>query len=229
MIPSSSPFPTGWIASAPRVLWGRNSTYALVPYAALPPLPSVELVGSLAWLPALGAGRCPIGYDEEYGPSSLASLPGLQAQAHRMGLAIPELLVRFVTTPALYERIHSATGCFLEFSASIIDDPSGARGGLLRFLNDSQGCACWYVYMTPSGDHCVLASYEWRDGPEDEAAALDATHYFCCAPDFEHFLYRFWLEDEIWARVTRNEPLPAEQYEYLTAAIAARHVLPPEA
>lgn len=223
---SSSPFPAGWFTSGPEVLWGMSSTYGFIPFEILPALPSIKFDGSLAWLPELPPRRCPLHYDEAYGAASLASFPELQAQAGRMGLAIPELFARFVTTPNLYERIPSITGCFLEFSAGIVDDPSASRGGMLRFLNDSQGSVFWYLYMTPSGGDCVLASYEWHGGPDDEPRALDPAQYFWCGPDFEHFLCRFWLEDEIWNHVTRNEPLPAEQQEYLAAAIAARPRLP---
>lgn len=219
-------FPAGWFTSGPDVLWGMSSTYGFVPYEILPVLPAVPFDGSFSWLPPLPARRSPLTYEEEHGDGSLASLPRLRTEARGRGLEIPEVFMRFVATPAIYERVPSITGCFLEFSMGVVRDPSSSRGGMLRFLNDSQGCAFWYLYMTPSGDHCILASDQWLDGGDDEQSALDPQQYFWCAQSLEHFLYRFWLEDEIWTRVKRKQPLSPEQQRYLADAIAARHRLP---
>ncbi len=57
---------------------------------------------------------------------------------------------------------------------------------------------------------------------------LDRAKYFWCGSSLEHFLYRFWLENEIWFATNRNEPLSVEQQQYLSAATAARGRLPPE-
>ncbi|MBI3207041.1 MAG: hypothetical protein HYZ29_36220 [Myxococcales bacterium] len=79
--------------------------------------------------------------------------------------------------------------------------------------------------MTPSGGHCVLTSYQWFDGHDSPADSQDPAQFFFCAPDFECFLYRFCLEDEIWFQAKHNRPMTAEQEEYLALALAARSQL----
>jgi hypothetical protein len=74
----------------------------------------------------------------------------------------------------------------------------------------------------PHGDEYVLASGTYLDlvaTNSDEVChiteeeALRQT--YICAPSFEAFLYRFWMENMIWFNLVEREPLTEEQRQYL--------------
>ena len=220
------PFEESWYAAGPDVIWGKPSTYALIPGRALPPLPQGLCDGSFRWLP-ISSPSPPLRYEYQSHEEGVRALDFRHAEASAIGLRIPEEARRFLSARELYSRVHSITGCFLEISSSLIDDPSGADGKLVRFLCDSQGCVTWYLYITE--DTCsVLGSGEWRDGADDETAQIDPSDYFLCAPTFEQFILRFWLENEVWHRVKRGLQLSEVQSDYLTVATANRSLIPSE-
>ena len=107
--------------------------------------------------------------------------------------------------------------------------PFGSGGYLLRFLNDQQGCVFWYLYLTSRGEHCVVASLaclDWEIAADDEEHGIPDTDdawedppleavTVCCAPSFETFLYRFWLENEIWCALYKKDralTMPEQPY-----------------
>ena len=223
----SAPFPAGWFTSGPEVLWGQKTTYGLIPYDMLPAIERDHFDGTFSWLPPLPPRNSALHYDPDSDGCGLASLPALEGEAHSLGLELPKAFVHFVSTSELYERVASCTGCYLDFSHGLIEDPSDSGGRMLRFLNDSQACVLWYLYLTPSGDDCVLASGEWHDGARDDPKRLlNPNSYFWCAPHFESFVYRFWLEDQIWRRVRSGDVPTPEEARYLQAAVKARTRLP---
>ena len=90
---------------------------------------------------------------------------------------------------------------------------------MLRFLNDSQGSMFWYLYLSPTGESCVLASTEWHYAYQQRAGEiLDPAQYFWCGPDFEAFLFRYWIEGRISHHSFRKQPLPPELDAYVGAA-----------
>jgi len=93
---------------------------------------------------------------------------------------------------------------------------------VLRFLHDQQDCVMWHLYLAPPSDECVLASRTYLDlvytNPDEvghitEAEAVEQT--WVCAPSFEAFLYRFWMENMIWFNLSERKPLTEEQRRYL--------------
>jgi hypothetical protein len=224
---SSAPFPAAWFTSGPNVLWGLETTYGLIPYDLLPPIEHHDFDGTFSWLPTLPPHNSRLDYDPDSNGCGLDSLPEFEAEARSLGLSLPKAFVHFVSTADLYQRVPSCTACYLDFSHGLIEDPSESGGRMLRFMNDSQACVLWYLYLAPSGDHCVLASGEWHYGFRDDPnRVLDPKVYFWCAPNFESFVYRFWLEDQIWRRVRHGEVPTPEEARYLQAAIGARARLP---
>ena len=123
--------------------------------------------------------------------------------------------------PRLQDRVPSCTACYFDLPDHLTPSPFGDAGYFVRFLNDQQWCVLWHLYVVPSGDHCVVASTRAFDDPssgEDEetlAYADDQEVTVVCAPDFEAFLYRFWLENHIWFALEEGWPLTEEQREYL--------------
>nr|BEK63591.1 hypothetical protein KPHV_08180 [Kitasatospora purpeofusca] len=146
-------------------------------------------------------------------------------------LSLPQDFVTFCTSSNLRGSLDSVsvTGCWISLSAPL---PSPVETGafLVRFFRDQQDCVFWYLYLRPSGEVFVVNSsldyefeYEARDSddyqPEsdlDDPVAQEA-EILWCAPSFEHFAYRFWLENRLWRAVNgrSDEPLDAELKEYL--------------
>jgi hypothetical protein len=209
------------------VLWGTGRTFLAVPYEILPPIQEEELDGSFSWLqPKITQRSAPLSYDGSEGATERL-LPALQEEALSLGLELPAAFVKFMSDPGLFGRVPCCTGGDLELSYELIEDPANAGGRLLRFLKDSQHCLVWYLYVVPGPDSCVLVSGEWHDGYcDDPKRPPDPSRYFWCAPEFERFVCRFWMENSIWDRVHRGLDLAPKQAEYLRRAIAARPLLP---
>jgi hypothetical protein len=93
---------------------------------------------------------------------------------------------------------------------------------MLRFLNDSQGSAFWYLYLSPHAESAVLGSGEWRYAFHLPDEPLDPSRYFWSAPNFESFVYRLWIEGSIFEHLFRNQPLPGDLEAYVNAAQANR-------
>lgn len=223
----STQFPSAWHTAGPDVLWEGEDTYACIPYNLLPELEVTTFDGGFAWLPPLPAKNSPLQLGADGAGVDVYPLADLVAEAHSLRLEIPPSLVRFVSTPDLFSRVPSCTACYLDFSDGLIEDPSDDGGRMLRFMNDSQACVLWYLYLRPNAEHCVLTSSEWHHGFRDHAdAVLNPNLYFWCAPHFEHFIYRFWLENQIWRRCHAAEPLSPEEARYFDAARRARQHLP---
>ena len=106
------------------------------------------------------------------------------------------------------------------FEAAIGELP-GHPGRLLRFMNDQQCCLLWYVLLEPGGGHsvvCAAPEFDHErvgDSLEDVAEPRDAA---VCAPSFEAFMHRFWLENSLWFAVNKRQPLTPEQTAYANAA-----------
>lgn len=118
--------------------------------------------------------------------------------------------------------IRSATACYLDlgdFAAGT--SPTG--GYLVHVLSDQQWCRHWLVYLDARGSEAVLTSTEpiGFDLPGGESApphiiplrsyALDL---HVCADTFAEFLYRFWIEDEIFFALYDDQPLPSAAASY---------------
>ncbi len=84
----------------------------------------------------------------------------------------------------------------------------------------------WYLYLNrTTQEQCVIVSGDRLD-PEEEENDADrdpeersdlADSILLCAPTFETFLYRFWLENILSTKLTRfpSEPLTSEEQDYL--------------
>ncbi|MDY7087820.1 MAG: hypothetical protein SYR96_22275 [Actinomycetota bacterium] len=183
-----------------------EGTYNRYEFETLPAIPQ-ELTGDLSWL----AGRAT---PEEWsiGTEPVAELPELEAACERIGLTLPAVFLDFLRSPRLQSKIRSCTACFISVSARPVRVP-GTDAHLIRFLADQQGCLFWYLYVTPTG-HAVVASVDYYDGsPERDHIENDLIEF--CGESFESFLYRFWLENEIWFAADEGDPMLEEAEEYI--------------
>jgi hypothetical protein len=215
-----SPFPAGWWSSSREPLWPLRSTYDLVSFDVLPSLPEDRFDGTFDWLLETTTSGGGLDYNPgELDSEGVDALPALESSARALGLQIPETFTRFVSDPGLYQRAPTPCGGFLGFSPNLIEDPSGRGGRMLRFLNDSQGCLFWYLYLSPTGESCVLGSTEWHYAHHvRERQVLDPDNYFWSGADFESFLFRYWIEGQISHHSFHRQPLPPELNAYVNAA-----------
>lgn len=218
MNPADSPFPCQW--------WGigldrvgladvrpSQGTYGRYDSSLLPPAPA-DLRGDFAWLTS--CPPCAANIAQERAAENAAALPRLRAAAGKARLALPRAFLTFVGDPALGGRVRSCTDCFLALDPEPSESPLGG-GWLVRFLSDSQGCLHWYLYLAPDEpDHAVVCSPDVWSGSWEEVGeeAPDPAGIVFAAGSFEEFLWRFWVENEIWLAGYQKTPLsdPARAY-----------------
>ncbi|HLE27463.1 MAG TPA: hypothetical protein VI793_05060 [Anaerolineales bacterium] len=220
MNPEQAPFPAGWYGFELQGYRECDATYCLFPYASLPPLDASLLRGEFEWLADLadhlqqvmGGYRPP----QENQERLSSNLNRLTAEATQTGLKLPVAFLKFMGAPYLQDRMPSCTACYFDLSERIIESSAGDGGYLIRFLNDQQDVLLWYLYLNSQGDHCVLVSPIFFDEPPgDLTPERIRNHTFFCAPSFEAFIFRFWLENHIWFALEEGA-LIGEQRRYLS-------------
>jgi hypothetical protein len=226
---ASAPFASGWWGTDLGKYRACDGTYCFFASESLPPLPALD--GSLDWL-----GPLPEHLDHEmeihrsYAPEKRGRIDTIAAQAEQLGLTLPLAFLRVMGTNELQERFPSCTACFFTLSERIVPCPAAERGYILRFLNDQQDVLLWYLHLTPGGGHCVVVSPYELDTPEDAEELTDQgrqnilANTWVCAPTFEAFLYRYWLENTIWFHLNEsgNAPLTPEEQRYIAHYAAAQ-------
>lgn len=232
MTPAESLFPPAW--------WGVSldiaglaaqrpdgGTYAAYDASSLPPLPCA-LDGYFGWLAHGDAFDQHVG--QEGGDRNAERLPGLLASAQSLGLALPSAFALFLGDTELQARVPSCTDCFLFLPSAPVMAPRG-DGWLVHFLADSQGCLFWYLFLRPGdAEAAVLCSTDFWGAPEDsdEDAVPDPDTLVWCAPSFEAFICRFWVENVLWLDHFEGEaPGPAASgyaraYALMPAAARSR-------
>jgi hypothetical protein len=196
-----SPFPSGWLSFDLGRYRPCSGTYQLYPYRSLPRLDESLFRGEFQWL---GEGTAP----EKRKP------PAVVAEAEKQGLALPAAFVRFMSDAGLQAAVPSCTACFWNPSKAPVPCRVVPGAFTIRFLRDQQDCLFWYLHLLPDGDVHVICSPIPFDHPQLEVSrsqVIKNTWYV--APSFEPFVYRFWIENELWEEVGKKEPklTPAQQ------------------
>lgn len=221
MNPEHSPFRTAWWSFELPGYRACDSTYCLFPYDSLPPLDQSLFRGDFQWLAPLGdmmQERMAIYRPPEEEAIKLGPrLNQLAASAARLGLHLPAAFLAFMESPHLLNQIPSCTACYFDLAERIVQIPVEDGGYLIRFLNDQQAVLLWYLYLTPQSESCVVVSpvmfdHEKLDGVSAETIRTNIDH---CAPSFEEFIYRFWLENSIWFASEEGRALTEEQEQYV--------------
>ena len=143
----------------------------------------------------------------------------------KLQVPLPDAFVRFMGNLELQDQVPSCTACYFDLSTHIAKSPFGDDGYFIRFLNDQQWVLLWHLYIRPNGDHCVVVSDAPLDGEhllevlnaDEEPVSFDTIQRdtFFCAPGFEEFIYRFWLENHLWFALTEGWPMTEAQLRYL--------------
>ncbi|MGW4378771.1 hypothetical protein [Kitasatospora sp. NPDC004531] len=196
-------FPAEWCNTDLGEYRDCAATYEWYPYDSVPPLDSARFTGSFDWLGG-PSGRSSALADE---------VEILDAAVRRLGLALPADFLAYHRDERLALSLDavSPTACWQNFSMPV---PSPVEPGayLVRFLNDQQDCVMWYLYLRPGGESFVVHSWkdlegEWEDEPEEGVGGPIGW----CAPSFEEFAYRYWIEGRIALAGYRGEPLDDPQ------------------
>lgn len=206
-------FAARWCGTGLGAYRARSGTYTYYPYETLPPLDSIPFAGAFQWCGGTGATV----------PEQVAAMGRLADDLAARNLSLPQDFVTFQSDSKLRFSLAevSATGCYTSISAPL-PSPTEPGAFLVRFLRDQQDCVLWYLYLRPSGEAFVVHSsvdyeYEYRaradgaetgtdlDDPEEQRAAI-----FRCAPSFEEFACRFWIENRLWYALSDGGPSELE-------------------
>ncbi|MER7172897.1 hypothetical protein [Streptomyces mesophilus] len=206
-------FEAGWCATDLGAYRACAATYERYPYKSLPPLEPARFTGDFQWLGSPG----------ELVPEQVAALSRLAQDLSAKGVTLPRDFVTYHSDSKLALTLDevSVTGCWTDISEPL---PSPVEPGafLVRFLRDQQDCVLWYLYLRPTGETFVVESYldyedvyeAQRDGDytgtdlddlKEQTAAIT-----WCAPSFEEFAARFWIENRLWLALQDNELSSAE-------------------
>ena len=187
----------------------KLSTYQGYPLEIMPGIP-IALDEDLLWLVQHGHPHPAQGMDQWNSHAKL--LPAAMAidLASRQNVGLPVSFRRFMTSPDLQARVRSCTDCYLDPGQRIVETVGSLPGHLIHFLSDSQSCAHWYLHVLQNGDSAVLEAddlygYEiensdWIENPACrlERVNIEQLDFRFCSSSFSEFLFRFWIENEIW-------------------------------
>jgi len=219
------------LPSLPRAWWSTDlpgyrehsrpfATYSPFPYSDLPKI-EPPLDPGLEWLLAQPKVQGSLGNVDPGDPVPERSATGSQLAALVGGTTVelPPAFRTFVSEPGPRLRVRSATACYLDLGEFRVEVAGG--GSLIHFLSDQQWLLHWLLFVGADGSEAVIVTERPLGFEADDRrfarfdpASDDAS---VCAETFSEFLYRFWIENEIWFRAVRNAdqmPLTDEQRRY---------------
>jgi hypothetical protein len=142
----------------------------------------------------------------------------LAEEVARERLWLPESFVRFISEPEVHRRVPTCTSCYLELPDRLVAAPGDPEGRLLRFMHDQQCCLIWYLYVRPARDPAVVVvtpEFDEDAGGDVLEDVVRLREPLVCAPAFEDFIHRFWMENAIWYALSRQRSLTLEQTAYV--------------
>ena len=233
--PPGEPFPMGWYGQDFEGYREGENTYDCYPPEELPPI-RVPLTGTFDWLRAAPEhdGSVFTSTDEAVA-ETMAVLPPEMRRSNPMGVSptrtaaalgqllasapagLPGDFVAFFESPTLWRRIRSCTDCYFDLDNAAVEI-RGGLGRLVRFASDSQGCLHWSLYLAPCGTkHSVVTTYFYTgsDSARLKSGAPHPKDITTCAASFEEFVYRFWIENELWHALNGLGQMPVGGQEYL--------------
>jgi len=236
--------PTPYSANWPGIGLGEvrpiNRTYGGDAYASLPAVPVDWLVRFDEMISRMAAPlpneTVPDYFYEDDATSRIMReeqrtvVPRLSAAAIDFGLRLPEQFAGFIEDSRHPFLFTSATSCYFNFSERIEPAPECPEVGLLRFYSASQSYLHWYLYLTPEGDECVVASSanvggSWSlrqlDPYRVDSDDVSKADFWFCAPSFAEFIVRTWLENAAWYSLHTNYTGAHQAEGWWTAEVQA--------
>jgi hypothetical protein len=203
----------GWIFSNIEGVREEDefSTYCLFDYDLLPPI-RVDLDDEFNWLKNqpeyLNKEDWTFDFDNQ--------LIKLIEEAKSKELLIPKSFINFLRKENLIRSIRSNTDCYFELGDFIEEIPNTGLH-FIHFLSDSQYCGFWYLCLDKEGNHKVVTSgnlYGHKGEVYEEFRDVDDEIGYLCASSFSEFIYRFWVENEIWYKIYLKEKLNQVEQDY---------------
>ncbi len=208
----------GWISiGAPGTMPpGKPRTYVRYSGDQIPAVPGY--LGSWDWLRASPAhpdstlGRAQPRVARDLTPQALAELPISQA--------LPSDFAGFVSDPGLRTRLRSATWCCFDLGHRLQPVPDGQ---LLHLISDSQWVMHWLLFLGDGGASAVVATrrpigFDLDEAEEDAYWEQERWEYVRCAATFGEFIWRWWMDNEIFYRVKIDHQQPTRQQQTYIAA-----------
>jgi hypothetical protein len=216
----SSSLPHGWWSFDLGRVRPCDGTYQLYPWASLPPVDDSLFKGDFDWLiqEAGAAGLAETAEFDEGGPGAMIRALEKQAEAAEHAVAqlasavaaqklvLPAAFVRFMSDPGLQRVIPSCTACEWDLSAAPVPSRITPGAFTLRFLRDQQDCLFWYLHLGPSTEEVLVSPIPFDQPDLQVTPAQVAANTWICAPQFEQFVYRFWMENELWEVLQERDP-----------------------
>jgi hypothetical protein len=194
------------------------STYVDLPPDGLPPIER-DLDDELRWL----LREPPV----EGSLQGSATLNQLDALLAGQSITLPRSFASFMASDGPRARARSCTDSYLRLPDFAV---RAGEGWLINFLADSQSVIFWLLYTGRDGEAVVATEnppgFEFGDEhAEEKQRNLDLTTIgaFVCADSFSEFLYRFWIENEIFFRLQAGDELTSEQRRYAEHYSSADH------
>ena len=219
MIDPASKVKKGWWGTELPGYREFGGTYALFPYEELPPI-RANLDDQFDWLRQQPVSAHSL-RDGENRARGKPDLSRLRQFAREAGVALPASVLSFLGDAELQARVGTCTNCYLDVGDFPIKALGGMEEFLFHFLSDSQWAGHWYVHVDPRGEHAVFTSIEpfgFQQSEDAGSSGRRAIHIaddeiWYCAASFTEFIYRFWLENEIWFALADGARAlsPAEQ------------------
>ncbi|MBT3385178.1 MAG: hypothetical protein HN778_16890 [Prolixibacteraceae bacterium] len=211
------PFPHGWYTIGYGEQWDILVTYGFLPFELLPPIDPQILKGEFQWLPELSGEWEKFVMMEDLSNN----FSNICKSAENLGIELPKSFLNFMGSPLYQNHMISSTNCYFELPEKITKSPGNDGGYFIRFMNDEQDAMLWYLYIDKEGNHSVATSryvidYNYFSGPSLEKILEDIV---ICAPSFEEFIYRFWIENRIWHSSIFKLPISKVEEDYLNKAI----------
>jgi hypothetical protein len=221
----SPPFPLGWWSFDLGSYRPCDGTYQLYPYASIPPLDESLFAGDFQWLIA-EAGAAGLAETADFDDETAQrvteeddaedAVAALEVAAAALGLVLPPAFVRFMGDTSLQSVIPSVTACEWDLGAAPVPCRVHPGAYTVRFLRDQQDCLFWYLYLSSGEASVICSTIAFDDRQAHPSAEQITANTVSCAPHFEHFVYRFWLENELWESLQEKDPeLTPEQRAYL--------------
>jgi hypothetical protein len=221
-----TPFQPGWL-SVPLPSY-RTSSTSRYSYYELPPIPNDAFLRDFEWIQRFASQfqrkqhhNLPLRSEERLLQRNLGQI---MIDAEQQQIRLPQSFISFMSNASLQRQ--------KPFSHFDFDLPEHLQRSsvfreysFVRFLHESGGSQTFHVCLNRNSEYCVIASYvdlsdpdllkRWKaDGsritPEDIRNAS-----FYCAPSFEHFLYRYWIEHYVLHYLINKIDLPDELKPYV--------------
>ena len=206
-----------------------DSTYVSERYESLPPLPTSLLGKDFEWLKSQPIPPKGLEDPRLIGPRlewwrqgyntwktvATEKIGNIKSIAVSNRVTIPREFYDFIGNADLVSRIRTFDDSYFMLPQAMLPWPPNEAWSLIPFLSDSTDTLWWYLLVDDKHDHCVVAQDRCApDPPRTDKTQVD--NWWFCEESFESFVLRFWIENEIWFRLSFEETtLDVVQQEYV--------------